>query len=638
MADADLARPGARVAAGPVPERLWPLGAALVIAVLTWPVASVTPGTGLDPSWRIGLAMAFRDRMSWGDDLVFSYGPLGFLENPVNVSVPGLALALLWTFLVQAVLALTIILAARRSLPWWVGVALAFLVGILGFDNREAVALIVFLWCAMAVAGDVGDRLGRVLVPLSGAVCAVALLDKVNVGVVCMVLAAIGVPWLPPRGLRAIAIAAGTFVVTFAVLWPALGGAFGEVVPWLRRSAEVASGFTGALLAEDQARGWEIPAFALGVAALAYLAWQYGMPRERARAACLAAAGAVMAFAYFKHGFVRHDFAHSLYTFVVLMTAPVAFVWRGVAGRVAAGALLVVGVLVTCGVVAEGDQPSLGGLFDPHDRAANLARQAFDAVRPGTLAEQRDAARAGIRDALAIPPEMIAEIGDGTVHVDPYETSAVWGYGLRWRPVPVFQAYSAYTHDLDRLDADALRAADGPDWILRERVARIGTRGRENEAPTYTIAMFCDYTERMHDDRWQLLQRTPGRCGPARDLGRREADAGAAVPVPSGRPGELVFARFDMDPGIGYRLRTLLYRPRSTPLEVLNDDYGTNFSLALAPGDFLMRVPDTLGYSDYASGFGASRLRMIDVPSPYGVTFHAVEMAPPAEATRRVGP
>ncbi len=50
-----------------------------------------------------------------------------------------------------------------------------------------------------------------------------------------------------------------------------------------------------------------------------------------------------------------------------------------------------------------------------------------------------------------------------------------------------------------------------------------------------------------------------------------------------------------------------------------------------------MRVPGTLGYTDYASGFGASLLRMIGVPSPYAVTFHAVAMAPPAEASRRVG-
>ncbi len=195
MADADLARPGAP---GRIIERLWPFAAALVLAVVTWPVASVAPTTGLDPSWRIGLALAFRDRLAWGDDIVFSYGPLGFLENPLNVATPGLVLALLWTFAVQATLMLTIILAARRSLPWWVGVALAFLVGILGFDNREAIGLVVFLWCAMAIAGDVGPRLGRALVPAAGAVAAVALLGKVNVGVVCIVLTALAVPWLPP--------------------------------------------------------------------------------------------------------------------------------------------------------------------------------------------------------------------------------------------------------------------------------------------------------------------------------------------------------------------------------------------------------------------------------------------------------
>ena len=484
--------------------------------------------------------------MSWGDDLVFTFGPLGFLETPLIVSTIGLVLALIWTFVLQVLLALSIIIAANRSFPWPVGIVVAFLVGMLAFENRETLALIVFIWCCMAVAGSVEERLGRVLVPLGGLAGAAALLTKINVGILCTAIIAIAVWWLPPHRWRALGVYAVAWAVSFVGLWVAVGGSLGQVAGWLSRAAQLATGFTAALPAEDTDRGWEYPVFLVMVAGLAFLVWQYALPRDRWRSLCLTTIGALTAFAYFKHGFVRHDFGHSLYTFIVLMAAPVAFVWRGTAGRLAGAGVLAVGAVAALGVVAQAHQPSLAALFNPHERAARLADQSLAAARPSELERMRSQARIRMARSLRIPPSMIAAIGSDTVHIDPYETSAVWAYGLTWRPVPIFQLYTAYTHELDELDADALEAADAPEWILRETVPRIADRSRETEAPSYTIAMFCNYSETMTSRRWQLLRRTPGRCGPVRDLGSREAAANELVPVPEAASDDLVYATFEL--------------------------------------------------------------------------------------------
>jgi hypothetical protein len=400
----------------------------------------------------------------------------------------------------------------------------------------------------------------------------------------------------------------------------------------------LATGFTAALPAEDTDRGWEYPVFLVMVAGLAFLVWQYALPRDRWRSLCLTTIGALTAFAYFKHGFVRHDFEHSLYTFIVLMAAPVAFVWRGTAGRLAGAGVLAVGAVAALGVVAQAHQPSLAALFNPHERAARLADQSLAAVRPSELERMRSRARIRMARSLRIPPSMIVAIGSDTVHIDPYETSAVWAYGLTWRPVPIFQLYTAYTHELDELDADALEAADAPEWILRETVPRIAERSRETEAPSYTIAMFCNYSETMTFGRWQLLRRTPGRCGPVRDLGSREAAANELVPVPGAASDDLVYATFELRRPLAMRLRSLLYKPRGLPLLVLNDNYAGRFAVALARDSFLMRVPTTLGFNDYAGGFGAGTLRLVDVPSPFRVSFRSVRVAPPPDDRAQVGP
>jgi hypothetical protein len=275
-------------------------------------------------------------------------------------------------------------------------------------------------------------------------------------------------------------------------------------------------------------------------------------------------------------------------------------------------------------------------VVDPLGRAQNLGGQVLDVLRPGRLDDMRAQARADMRDLLRVPEPMLRAIGDGTVHLDPYETSTIWAYGLRWRPAPVFQTYSIYTHDVDVISADALRGDRAPDWILRQNVVRIVGRRPESEAPTYTIATLCEYTEVMVSEGWRLLRHTPGRCGPARELESRRAQPGEVVPVPAGAPDEIVYASFSIRVPILHRLRDLAFKPRNRPLLVLNEDYASRFALALAPGGFLMWAPEAVGGTDFAGGFGARVLRLSDIPSPFTVTFHAVRVAPPGRPTARV--
>ena len=42
------------------------------------------PTSGLDPSWRMVIGYALGHGMQWGTDLVFTYGPLGYLLAATN--------------------------------------------------------------------------------------------------------------------------------------------------------------------------------------------------------------------------------------------------------------------------------------------------------------------------------------------------------------------------------------------------------------------------------------------------------------------------------------------------------------------------------------------------------------------------
>ena len=52
--------------------------AVLTILVLTWPINTAQRVT-TDSGWQIGLHQAIADGLPFGQDIVFTYGPLGFL-------------------------------------------------------------------------------------------------------------------------------------------------------------------------------------------------------------------------------------------------------------------------------------------------------------------------------------------------------------------------------------------------------------------------------------------------------------------------------------------------------------------------------------------------------------------------------
>src|SRR4051812_44689567 len=97
-----------------------PVVAALITAV-TYPVQSpLLPGTDTDESWILGLHEAIIHGLSFGGEVMFTYGPLGFLTVPRAIEPWTFRLGFAYTLLVQFAVAATLLAVARR----WAGLAL----------------------------------------------------------------------------------------------------------------------------------------------------------------------------------------------------------------------------------------------------------------------------------------------------------------------------------------------------------------------------------------------------------------------------------------------------------------------------------------------------------------------------------
>ena len=84
----------------------WLLG--VLIVLVSWRPLPTTPAVGLDPSWTLALQLAAAERLHWGTELIFNYGPLGFLDFPLVAVTWAAILSALFLIAMRIALAVSI--------------------------------------------------------------------------------------------------------------------------------------------------------------------------------------------------------------------------------------------------------------------------------------------------------------------------------------------------------------------------------------------------------------------------------------------------------------------------------------------------------------------------------------------------
>lgn len=589
-----------RAATAPRPAR-W-LGSSVVlgalIALITWPLNPVgVIGLGVDGSSAGGLHLAAHHGVDFGTQLVFNYGPLGFLGLP-RYSYPGLAvLGFAYVVVIQLALAISTLWAARQTF----GLAIAFVVAVVvtitipithGDDKWSAAVVVVALIWSVAMLRD-GERLpvaGVVGFALaSGLYTAVQLLVKHNSGVTTFILFAITVLIAFPGRRR---LAAGSFAAALAVgtalLWAAAGQSFPDFPAYLSRSGEIVTGYSSAFASDPASRRSDYvvaPLLALLLAGTVVHATA-GWPRRSRIGAWVVAA--LFMFSAYKQGFVRHDAGHAPFFFASAIGVGLAFGWRrrAVIGAVALGLLLWASLAVT--------QPALEDVWHPRRSLTELRAQIT------TLADAKAQIaheRRELQRAAKVKPRLLSLLRGRSVHVWPEDASVVWAHPeMRWRPVPTFVLSQAYTPELDNLSAGFLSSARAPDRVLRSR------QNQETKGPATTTALFCHYRELAAAGRWQVLARTGNRCGAPRLAARVETRTSRPVAIPRAGPDEIVVVRmYGLGLSLRDRVQDLLYKgPRWS---VRLGAGAKRYSLAplTAEHPMLIRIPPQ---TDYPPPFG----------------------------------
>jgi len=578
---------------------LWLL---LVAAIVTFPRY---PQPDLDASWRMSLGWFFHQGLQMGRDVVFTYGPLGFLMGRTYSGLQFGSLVL-WQVLSAAVFAALIIAGARDLRgPGRVVYFLFFiLLGVSYEDALHMIAIALAGWELVRLA-DREIRAGAALLALLLALLAIVKFTNLMLAAACVAAAAGYALWLGRR--RAAAALAGWFAGGYLGLWILCGQNPLNLPRYLLTSLEVSSGY-------QEAMGLPTPpdAFWKGVTvlvllvvyALVYLASHPDRPRALANGGILAA----LVYLNWKHGFVRAD-GHMIGFFFCALLPIVGFPalladgprWRRLQRLllVPAGVLCVAGTYdALSGAVRYAPGSLQDKVWDNVSHVLNwhAYRQTFD----NRLAEQKQAT-----DLARVR----ATVGRATIDVLGYEQAVALFNGLNYQPRPVFQSYSAYTPRLARLNEEFYASPRAPQFALL-KLETIDGRLAALDDSRLLNRFLHDYAYQFSEKGFQLWRRRDAPADAATIEPRRLRTVVTALNTPCAL-GDLadqhVWATIDLPYSLLGRLRDAVYKPPLVKL-VLEQQDGTRaeFRLPLQQGrtGFMLNpvVTDVSDLMNFAGG------------------------------------
>jgi hypothetical protein len=550
---------------------VWLLVLTLIyVALISLPVPPKSNGTGLDASWMLGLNLAHAGGMVAGRDVIFTYGPLGYLLYPEPVSgTPVLALIFrLGLYLLSfAALGRLVWIMQSKVAAFWTALILGLGVVLDALPEENRVILAITALALLPLADRSRWRYAELslLALLTGLGCLVKLNQGIEgVGLFIALLATVAFQDRPltRRASGKVLAVLCALPLSIVILFLASTGSLSGLVAYLRTGWEIVTGYS-------EAMGLPGPLWQVTLAC-AIIAATFVVLLVAADLRSLwpgAAPALIVAFFVFKHAMVRQGAGHAPLFHIKFA---VGLLFLLVCARTARDRRLIVTMQLFSVVMAYAISIEAYPGFDSDIKARLQLRQTYTILTaywrwPSTWAGV-GAANALNRSKLRLPDRIHRLIGNATVDAIPWDVDLVEANGWNWRPRPVFQSYTAYTPDLDRLDAAHLESNRTADFAILN-FAAIDDRHPFLETPLSWRALLDRYDLKLAAADWFLLQhRTAARYAPLTPLGFSMARWDEDVLVPQA-DGMLVMSP-RLRSSLAGKLTALLFRSAAVYTEV----------------------------------------------------------------------
>lgn len=546
------------------------LVAAIVLTLRLVHLPSAPASAHLDPSWHATLNYAHAHDLRFGRDIVFSYGPLGFLATGLHIGQP-MSDRMIFEYAFVLLNVLGIVMCATH-LPWrWAAIFVVFAgLGPTAGNKDVLTHLGMISWAMTCFVA--GPRTVVFSALCLGCLVGCASLIKFSWCVTgTLTVAAVLIDLLLRRRWLAAATLPASAVSCTAILWLASGQPADGFLDYIRSSLEIAAGFPQAMAGPCVLEKLLVGILALCCVAGAVIAAVPAAGATDRRTALIrwwfvAVWLAALMFVQWKHGFVRADFGHLLCFYGVVGLVPCALMAIPVTlPRLAMvrGMCAIIALATLVGMWRK--QPVRNLINVPYRTITANVQHINDPIAyQNIVAAQWKRARA----ELALP-RIVAAVGDGQVDVFGHAQTYAIANELTYVPRPVFQGYAAYTPALARRNADFYRSDRAPSWVLFELIAIDGRLPMLEDSQSLAEILHA-YRYVDEEQPFLLLERMPSQ-----PLRRELVDSGTGklgVPVDL-RPhiDHDIWIEIDVHPGILARIKSFILRPPGLRIRLATD-------------------------------------------------------------------
>jgi hypothetical protein len=598
---------------------------AVVLTLCTLPVGIGAIGASLDFSWIAGLYMAANEGRHFGTEIVYTYGPLGFLVWP-SLWIGSLAvISFIYTLGLYGAFVAMLTWSIKRTVGLVTAAFIVYFTSVaFGFFNQLPLMLSIGV-CFIALREDRPAQGMNILVFGGGLLCAVEPLVKLSTGppLVLMVVLAM-------FGSRATRRQWASFLVTaiigFFALWFLSGQALGNLWDYFDNDVQIIKGYSEAM-GYRTGETWE--AIAIVIFAIALILGIHRASFRDARAKLFATAITfVVAYTSFRYGTTQ--FAKSGPPVVAMSSLLAVFLMAPWPPR-RAPVFLVATVIVSIVTV---HASALGVSLDPLERVETFKESAELAIRPGLRHQKIAEERNNLRTTLGVPQPILDALNGKTVNVEPWEATVAWAYELDWKPLPVFQNFTAYTQQLDRLNAATAEDSEhGPEVLLRQIPA--GSAGRPVfferqpawDPPEQGFVEFCNFVPTLTEGEWQVLSRIPDRCGEPKLAGSVTVGEGERIQVPQAGKDEVVIMELHGMKLEGLEKLTALFVRPSERHMVTDGELPNRMPPDTTEDPKIVSVDRTLGHGPELPELPViHEMRLYGASGPYTVDFYRVPL------------
>lgn len=527
-------------------------GALIYLALLLVPLSSNPIAAGVDPGWQYGLNSFWDRGVTFGRDVVFTYGPLGFIAVPervgTNLIVGNAVRLLVWGLLLWQLQGLW-----RSGNHWQATTLTAGIIltnGLYTFAWEYFVVLVIVVLLVRLFE----KPSCRVSFAVLGLLCGLLFLIKFSgffLAAPAIILFAFHRLAKAPQKHLTGFVLPSLCILAGPVFYLLYNPSFVDLVRYIRGALSVSAGYSAAMGISMPDGGLRY-LLALGlifVEVLAYLIYRRMIPIATAGIALF------MTWIVFKHGMVRCDAAHTG-IFFLFSTLIFAFV-VSLARLNPKIALILLVPFVAYSVLALDAASATFNIWrsswwSPADRLAKLS----------LIWKWKGSARklgATVGRSSDLSEEFAADVRGRRVLVLPNDLAYAHSFQFDLIPFFAMQAYSAYTPFLDRTSAAQI-ASNAPsiDRVLFDWKS-IDGRHPILDLPATWITLFERFMVRRSTSKSLLLTHRKQRLELTHStLSASEWAPGAWIKIP--RRDDLMTATVDLSPELSGVLMTSLYK------------------------------------------------------------------------------